>query len=171
MLILGIKVGLGLQKAGKPAWVVAKSAHTGPWPPPRRVRNIMSAIMLRRSGMQPRCPARVSTARPRPCCNRCSRATFVVVCSDRKVHLRSCMGTCFNHLTYLNWPFTLLPSSGHRSRAGRSCLATGISHRYTEKGDRRLDIARNRYRFSPPGWWSGTPWCRMYRSLWIYLTI
>ena len=46
--------------------------------------------------------------------------------------LRSCMGPCFSHMTDLNWPFTLLLGSGHRSRAGRSCLATGISHRYTE---------------------------------------
>ncbi len=103
--------------------------------------------------------------------DRCSHATFVVACSDRKAYLRSCMGVCFNHMTYLNWPFTLLPGTGHRSRAGRSCLATGISHRYTEKSDRRSDIARNRYRFSPPGWWLGTPRCRIYRSLWIYLTI
>ena len=91
--------------------------------------------------------------------------------SDRNAYLRSCMCPCFSRMTYLNWPLTLLLGSGRRSRAGRSCLATGISHRYTEKSDRRPDIPRNRYRFSPPGWWLGTPRCRMYRSLWIYLTI
>jgi hypothetical protein len=81
--------------------------------------------------------------------DRCSHATFVFVaqtakCTYRKACLRSCMGPYFNHMTYLNWPFTLLLGSGHRSRAGRSCLATGISHRYTEKSDRRPDIPRNR---------------------------
>ena len=167
---------LGLQKTGKPALVIAKNAHTGPWSPPRRVRNIMSAIMLRRSGIQPRCPTRVSTARPalvveEGTCLEVTARNIRLRGSDRKVYLRSCMGPCFNHMTYLNWPFTLLLGSGHRSRAGRSCLATGISHRYTEKSDRRPDIPRNRYRFSPPGWWLGTPRCRMYRSLWIYLTI
>src|SRR5208283_3205921 len=130
---------LRLQKTGKPALVIAKNAHTGPWPPPRRVRNIMSAIMLRRSRIQPRCPTRVSTARP----------ALVVEA-----------GTCLE-----------VTAKRKKPVPGRSCLATGISHRYTEKSDRRPDIPRNRYQFSPPGWWLGTPRCRMYRSLWIYLTI
>src|SRR5208337_4014091 len=87
---------LGLQKTGKPALVIAKNAHTGPWPPPRRVRNIMSAIMLRRRGIQPRCPTRVSTARP-ALVGRAGTCLEVTEKSKQPVPGRSCLATGISH--------------------------------------------------------------------------